>query len=257
VADPSGTTQRFAGRRAFVSGAGSGIGAAVAIALGRAGAVVALADRDSDAIGRTAAALAADGAAALPVLVDVAEPAAVDDAFDAVLEEFDGVLHLAVNSAGVGGPPGLLTDCSVKDWQRVLDINVSGVFHCLRREIPPMVAAGGGSIVNISSLAGERGCAGMAPYTAAKHAVAGLTRTAALEFAAAGVRINAVAPGPVDTPLLAELADDARAAWGAAHPLGRIATTADVTAMCLFLLSDRAAMITGGHHRVDGGLSLV
>jgi NAD(P)-dependent dehydrogenase (short-subunit alcohol dehydrogenase family) len=120
-----------------------------------------------------------------------------------------------------------------------------------------MVAAGGGSIVNLSSLAGERGCAGMAPYTAAKHAVAGLTRTAALEFAGAGVRINAVAPGPVDTPLLAELPDDARAAWGAAHPLRRIASTADVTAMCLFLLSDRAAMITGGHHCVDGGLSLV
>ncbi len=247
----------FAGRRAFVSGAGSGIGAAVAIALGRAGAVVALADRDLDAVGRTAAAMAADGGTALPVLVDVAEPTAVDDAFDAVLEEFGGVLHLAVNSAGIGGPPGLLTDCSVKDWQRVLDINVSGVFHCLRREIPPMIAAGGGSIVNISSLAGERGCAGMAPYTAAKHAVAGLTRTAALEFAGAGVRINAIAPGPVDTPLLAELTDDARDAWGAAHPLGRIATTEDVTAMCLFLLSDRAAMITGGHHRVDGGLSLV
>jgi NAD(P)-dependent dehydrogenase (short-subunit alcohol dehydrogenase family) len=245
----------FAGRFAFVSGAGSGIGAAVAIALGRAGAAVALADRDLDAIGRTARVLLNAGGRVLPVLVDVAEPGAVDDAFDTVLEEF-GSLHLAVNSAGVGGPPGLLTDCSVKDWQRILDINVSGVFHCLRREIPPMVAAGGGSIVNISSLAGERGCVGMAPYTAAKHAVAGLTRTAALEFAAAAVRVNAVAPGPVDTPLLSELTDDARASWGAAHPLGRIATTDDVTAMCLFLLSDRAAMITGGHHVVDGGLSL-
>jgi NAD(P)-dependent dehydrogenase (short-subunit alcohol dehydrogenase family) len=188
--------------------------------------------------------------------VDVAEPASVDAAFETVLEEF-GTLHLAVNSAGVGGPPGLLTDCSIKDWQYVLDINVNGVFHCLRREIPPMVAAGGGSIVNVSSLAGERGCAGMAPYTAAKHAVVGLTRTAALEFASSGVRVNAVAPGPVDTPLLAELPADARAGWGAMHPLGRIAHTDDVTAMCLFLLSDRAAMITGGHHRVDGGLSLV
>lgn len=246
----------FAGKFAFVSGAGSGIGAAVAIALARAGATVALADRDLDAIGRTASTVQAGSGTALPVLVDVAEPASVDAAFETVLEEF-GTLHLAVNSAGVGGPPGLLTDCSIKDWQYVLDINVNGVFHCLRREIPPMVAAGGGSIVNVSSLAGERGCAGMAPYTAAKHAVVGLTRTAALEFASSGVRVNAVAPGPVDTPLLAELPADARAGWGAMHPLGRIAHTDDVTAMCLFLLSDRAAMITGGHHRVDGGLSLV
>jgi NAD(P)-dependent dehydrogenase (short-subunit alcohol dehydrogenase family) len=150
----------------------------------------------------------------------------------------------------------LLTDCDTKSWQRVIDVNLTGVFHCLRREIPAIVAAGGGAIVNVSSLAGERGCAGMAPYTAAKHGVAGLTRTAALEYASAGVRINAVAPGPVDTPLLSALDDVTRRQWAAEHPLGRIATTADVTAMCLFLLSDRAAMIIGGHHRVDGGLAL-
>jgi NAD(P)-dependent dehydrogenase (short-subunit alcohol dehydrogenase family) len=246
----------FAGRYAFVSGAGSGIGAAVAVALARAGADVALADRDLDAVGATAAAVAKCGRVALPLLVDVAEPASVDEAMQTVLDEF-GALHLAVNSAGVGGPPGLLTDCSIKDWQRIIDINLSGVFHCMRREIPPMISAGGGSIVNVSSLAGERGCAGMAPYTAAKHAVAGLTRTAALEYASVGVRINAIAPGPVDTPLLADLPAADRAAWAAAHPLRRIAHTDDVTAMCLFLLSDRAAMITGGHHRVDGGLSLV
>lgn len=246
----------FAGRYAFVSGAGSGIGATVAIALAVHGATVALGDVDLDAIARTATAIGELGGTALPLLVDVAEPAAVDDAFETLLEEF-GALHLAVNSAGVGGPPGYLTDCDNKSWQRVIDINLNGVFHCLRREIPAIIAAGGGSIVNVSSLAGERGCAGMAPYTAAKHAVAGLTRTAALEYAAAGVRVNAVAPGPVDTPLLADLDEETRRSWEAGHPLGRMATAADVSAMCLFLLSDRAAMISGGHHLVDGGLGLL
>jgi len=246
----------FADRFAFISGAGSGIGAAVAVELAAAGASVALADVDSDAIAATAITVRDAGGTALTVTVDVAEPAAVDQAFETVLGEF-GTLHLAVNSAGIGGPPGFLADCDVKDWQRIFDVNVSGVFHCLRREIPAMVSGGGGSIVNISSLAGERGCAGMAAYTAAKHAVAGLTRSAALEYASARVRINAVAPGPVDTPLLAALDESTRASWSAAHPLGRMATASDVAAMCLFLLSDRAALISGGHHLVDGGLSLL
>jgi NAD(P)-dependent dehydrogenase (short-subunit alcohol dehydrogenase family) len=248
--------EEFAGRFAFVSGAGSGIGAAVAVALAERGAVVALGDVDLDAILVTATTIRERGGNVLPVLVDVAEPAAVDEAFATVLEEF-GALHLAVNSAGVGSYSGTLVECDNKNWQRVLDINLSGVFHCLRREIPAIVAAGGGAIVNVSSLAGERGCAGMGPYVAAKHGVAGLTRTAALEYAGAGVRVNAVAPGPVETPMLAALDDDTRRDWAAAHPLGRIATSADVAAMCLFLLSERASMISGGHHLVDGGLSLL
>lgn len=248
-------TAEFAGRFAFVSGAGSGIGAAIAVALADRGATVALGDIDIYGISEVAAVIGERGGTTIPLIFDVAEPAAVDAAFESLLSEF-GALHLAVNSAGVGGPSGYLTDCDIKSWQRVLDVNLTGVFHCLRREIPAMLASGGGAIVNVSSLAGERGCAGMAPYTAAKHGVAGLTRTAALEYASAGVRINAVAPGPVDTPLLAALDDATRQQWAAEHPLGRMATTADVTAMCLFLLSDRAAMILGGHHRVDGGLAL-
>jgi NAD(P)-dependent dehydrogenase (short-subunit alcohol dehydrogenase family) len=252
AAAPAG---EFAGRIAFVTGAGSGIGAALAVALAEAGAALALVDLEPGGLAATAERVRAVGGRALPLVVDVAEPSRVADAMDATLEEF-GALHLAVNSAGVGGPPVLLGDYEIKDWQRILDVNLTGVFNCLRREIPPMAAAGGGSIVNISSLAGTRGCPMMSAYVAAKHGVAGLTKTAALEYAAAGIRVNAVAPGPVDTPLLADMDAATRRAWESGHPLGRMARTADVSAACLFLLSDRAAMISGVHHEVDGGLGI-
>ncbi|HEY3603998.1 MAG TPA: SDR family NAD(P)-dependent oxidoreductase [Sporichthyaceae bacterium] len=245
----------FEGRTAFVTGAGSGIGAAIALALAEAGAAVALVDLDPDSVAATAARIHDLGGQALPLTADVAEPSRVADAVDATLAEF-GALHLAVNSAGVGGPPVLIGDYDIKDWQRILDVNLTGVFNCLRFQIPAMLAAGGGSIVNISSLAGSRGCPMMGAYVAAKHGVLGLTKTAALEYGAAGIRVNAVAPGPVDTPLLADMDPATRLAWESGHPLGRMAGTADVTAACLFLLSDRASMITGVHHKVDGGLDL-
>jgi NAD(P)-dependent dehydrogenase (short-subunit alcohol dehydrogenase family) len=245
----------FAGRTAFITGAGSGIGAAIAVALARAGAAVALADLDPAGLEAVAESIRAAGGRVLPLVVDVAEPSRVADAMDATLEEF-GRLHLAVNSAGIGGPPVLIGDYEIKDWQRILDVNLTGVFNCLRREIPAMVAGGGGSIVNISSLAGTRGCPMMSAYVAAKHGVAGLTKTAALEYGAAGIRVNAVAPGPVDTPLLAGMDADTRLAWESGHPLGRMASIDDVVAACLFLLSDRSSMINGVHHGVDGGLGI-
>jgi NAD(P)-dependent dehydrogenase (short-subunit alcohol dehydrogenase family) len=245
----------FSDRTAFVTGAGSGIGAAIALALAEAGAAVALADLDPSGLDATAERIRAIGGRALTLIVDVAEPSRVADAVDATLAEFDA-LHLAVNSAGVGGPPVLLGDYDIKDWQRILDVNLTGVFNCLRFQIPAMVAAGGGSIVTISSLAGSRGCPMMSAYVAAKHGVVGLTKTAALEYAAAGIRVNAVAPGPVDTPLLADMDPATRVAWESGHPLGRMAGTADVTNACMFLLSDRASMISGVHHEVDGGLGI-
>jgi NAD(P)-dependent dehydrogenase (short-subunit alcohol dehydrogenase family) len=246
----------FDGRAAFVTGAGSGIGASIAARLAAEGARVAVADIDIDAATATADAIVRAGGQALALRVDVAEPASVDEAVDAALAAF-GALHLAVNSAGVGGSGTLVADCEIKEWHHVLDVDLNGVFYCLRRQIPAMIAAGGGSIVNISSLAGERACARMGPYVAAKHALLGLTRTAALEYGPRGIRVNAVAPGPVETPLLSCLDETTRAAWAAAHPLGRLGTTNDVSAVCAFLLSDRASMISGAHYVVDGGLSLL
>lgn len=243
----------FEGRVAFVTGAGSGIGAAVAQALAARGAAVAVVDLDFAAAEATARSI---GGRALALQANVAEPAHVDAAVSATVAEF-GTLHLAVNSAGVGGCGNLVADIDDKVWQHVLDVNLSGVFFCLRRQIPELLAAGGGSIVNVSSLGGWRACPGMGAYVAAKHAVLGLTRTAAMEYAGRGVRVNAIAPGPVDTPMMAGLDEPTRAVWAQAHPLGRMATTADVTAACLFLLSERAAFLSGVHHPVDGGLSLL
>jgi NAD(P)-dependent dehydrogenase (short-subunit alcohol dehydrogenase family) len=246
----------FDGRAAFVTGGGSGIGAAVAARLAAQGARVAVTDLDLDAAAAVADAIVAAGGLALALRATVVEPSSVDDAVDAAREEF-GALHLAVNSAGVGGSGALVADCEIKEWHHVLDVDLNGVFYCMRRLIPAMIAAGGGSIVNISSLAGERACARMGPYVAAKHALLGLTRTAALEYGPAGVRINAVAPGPVQTPLLEWLDDATRQAWAAAHPLGRLGAVGDVAAVSAFLLSDRAAMVSGAHYVVDGGLSLL
>ena len=246
----------FDGRCAFVTGGGSGIGAAVATRLAADGARVAVTDIDLDAAIATAEAIVRAGGRALALRINVAEPSSVDDAIDAALEEF-GALHLAVNSAGVGGSGTLIADCDIKEWHYVLDVDLNGVFYCMRRQIPALVAAGGGSIVNISSLAGERACPLMGPYVAAKHALLGITRTAALEYGYAGVRVNAVAPGPVDTPLLAGLDDATRAVWAAAHPLGRLGRAADVAAASVFLLSDRASMMSGVHWSVDGGLGLL
>ena len=246
----------FATRSAFVTGGGSGIGAAVAERLAAAGATVAVADIDLGSALATVGRIRAAGGEALALRVDVAEPDSVDEAFDAALAAFGGLNH-AVNSAGIGASPRLIADVSVKEWRDVMDVDLNGVFYCMRREIPPLVAAGGGSIVNISSLAGERACPLMGPYIAAKHGLLGLTRTAALEYGHAGVRVNAVAPGPVDTPLLAGLDDATRAVWAAAHPLGRMGRAADVAAVTVFLLSDRASMLSGVHHAVDGGLGLL
>lgn len=250
TADSAG---EFAGRVAFVTGAGSGIGAAVATALGAQGAAVAVVDTDLDAAREVAAQI---GPLARPLRANVTEPAEVDAAVSAVVAEFGG-LHLAVNSAGVGGCGNLVADIEDKAWQQVIDVNLSGTFFCLRRQIPELVAAGGGSIVNVSSLGGWRACPRMGAYVAAKHAVLGLTRTAAQEYGSLRVRVNAIAPGPVDTPMLAGLDEPTRAVWNEAHPLGRMASPADVTAACLFLLSDRASFLSGVHHAVDGGLSLL
>ncbi|MGQ0467390.1 MAG: SDR family NAD(P)-dependent oxidoreductase [Sporichthyaceae bacterium] len=243
----------FAGRVALVTGGGSGIGAAVAQALAERGAAVGVVDLDLAAAQAVAARI---GPLARPLRANVTEPAEVEAAVSAVVAEFGG-LHLALNSAGVGGCGNLVADIDDKAWQQVIDVNLTGTFFCLRRQIPEIVAAGGGSIVNVTSLGGWRACPRMGAYVAAKHAVLGLTRTAALEYAGLRVRINAIAPGPVDTPMLAGLDEPTRAHWNEAHPLGRMAAPADVVSAALFLLSDRAAFLTGVHHPIDGGLGLL
>lgn len=245
--------RRFSDKIALVTGAGSGIGAAVARQLVAGGARVAVADIDDAAAGTLADGL---GEAARAFSVDVADPDAVARLVDDVVSSF-GDLHLAVNNAGIGGAGGPVAVYGIAGWRRVIDINLNGVFYAMHAQIPAILASGGGAIVNMASILGLNGFAGSAAYVAAKHGVIGLTKTAAVEYSAAGVRVNAVCPGFIDTPLIAHVDAPARRALVARHPIGRLGTSDEVAALTCFLLSDEAGFVTGSAHLVDGGYSAV
>lgn len=243
----------FRGRTAIVTGAASGIGREIALELGRSGARVIVSDLQDGACHAVVQQIEAAGGIARAFAADVADETAMK-ALVACAEAEGGGLHMAVNNAGIGGPSLPTGEYPADDWRRVIDINLNGVFYGMRWQIPAMERAGGGSIVNMSSILGSVGFANAAPYVAAKHALLGLTRTAAMEYAARGVRVNAVGPAFIDTPLLsANLSPEALAGLAALHPMGRIGTPAEVSALTCFLLSDRASFVTGSYHLVDGG----
>lgn len=242
----------FQGKAAIVTGAGSGIGAAVALGLARQGAHVVATDVDEAAAQRVVEAIEEAGGQAAAMKHDVASPEAAEEAVRLAEERF-GALHLAVNNAGIGGDLNRVADYDIDAWRRVIDINLNGVFYGMKYQIPAIERAGGGAIVNMASILGSVGTANSAAYVAAKHGVLGLTKSAALEYAASGIRINSVGPGYIDTPLLKALDDDTRAALIGMHPVGRLGTSEEVAELTLFLLSERASFITGSYHLVDGG----
>lgn len=242
----------LAGKVAIVTGAASGIGAAVARRLGSEGARVVVGDLNEEAAGKVAAEIEAGGGAARPVRQDVGDPASVERSVAFAVETFGG-LHLAVNNAGIGGGNSPVADYSLDDWNTVIAVNLSGVFHGLKYQIPALLRSGGGSIVNMTSILGSVGARKVAGYVAAKHAVIGLTKTAALDYAAHGIRVNSVGPGYIDTPLLESLDRDDYDGLVDLHPLGRLGRVEEVAELTMFLLSDRASFITGSYHLVDGG----
>jgi NAD(P)-dependent dehydrogenase (short-subunit alcohol dehydrogenase family) len=243
------TDQDFSGKVALVTGGGSGIGEACAITLAARGAKVLVADVNTEAAERVAGVI---GEAALAHTVDVSDAEACAAMVAAAVDAFGG-LHVAVNNAGIGGEQNPIGSYSVEGWRKVLSINLDGVFYCMRAEIPAMIAAGGGSIVNMSSILGSVGFASAGAYVSAKHGVVGLTRAAAIDHAMDGVRVNAVGPGFIDTPLLAAAPQEVIAGVAALHPLGRLGTSQEVAELVAFLASDRASNTTGAYMTTDGG----
>ena len=244
----------WAGRSVLVTGGGSGIGAACGMALGKAGAMVLVADLAAEAAEAVTERIRATGGTAVAVAGNVRSAADAEAMVALAVERF-GRLDAAVNNAGVAMDPRATADVPEDDWLRIVDVNLNGVFRCMAAEIRAMLPNRRGSIVNIASVLGTVGAAGLAPYVASKHGVIGLTRAAALDYARKGLRINAVCPGYIDTPMVhAEEGWPEREAYLARlHPMARLGTDAEVVELILFLLSDRAGFMTGGVHTVDGG----
>ncbi|MCA9970231.1 MAG: SDR family oxidoreductase, partial [Anaerolineales bacterium] len=182
------------------------------------------------------------------------QPAACAEIVARAVGEY-GRLDYACNNAGIGGEQNPTADYSVEGWQQILAVNLSSVFYCLKYQIPAMLDSGGGSIVNMASILGRVGFAGAAGYVAAKHGVLGLTKNAALEYAQHGIRVNAVGPAFISTPLIQELENvpEAKQALVALHPMGRLGRAEEVAELVWWLSSDRASFVTGAYYPVDGG----
>jgi NAD(P)-dependent dehydrogenase (short-subunit alcohol dehydrogenase family) len=238
---------------AIITGASRGIGAVSARAFAAAGAAVVLAARDAAALRALADQITAAGGQALAVPTDVSEPGEVERMVAETLRAF-GKLDCAFNNAAGGrAMPAPLASLAVEDFDSVVRVSLRGVFLCMKYEIPALIASGGGAIVNMSSTAGLRGVRGIAAYVASKHGVIGLTKTAALDYAPQGIRVNAVAPGPIKTVRIPPLTDEQHAMIARAVPLGRSGEPEEVAATAIWLCSNQASYITGATFPIDGG----
>jgi NAD(P)-dependent dehydrogenase (short-subunit alcohol dehydrogenase family) len=242
---------RLEGKVALVTGGASGIGEAVARRLATGGAAVVVMDRDGEAAARVAGGLDR----AVPYAGDVTDPAASEAAVELAVSEFGG-LHIGANVAGIAGSIVPTHDYAVEDWRAVMSVNLDGVFYSLRAELRHMVAAHGGSIVNMASMFSVVARDSMPAYVAAKHGVLGVTRAAALDVATTGVRVNCVGPAVIKTPLLAANEDEAGvAALAALNPSNRLGEPVEVANLVAWLASDEASFVNGAFYAVDGGFT--
>ncbi len=238
---------------AVVTGAGSGIGKAISLLYAEEGAKVVVSDISEKGGNETVSEIKNAGGDAIFVRADTSKPDDSKSLVELAVKEFKA-LHIAVNNAGIGGPLSPVAEYPIDGWDKVISINLSGVFYGMRFQIPAIIKSGGGSIVNMASILGKVGTKGSAAYVAAKHGVIGLTEAAALEYADQKIRINSIGPGYILTPLLTNsLSDEAMKGLVGLHPMGRLGAVEEVAELALWLNSDKASFVTGSYYNVDGG----
>lgn len=236
----------------IITGAASGIGKATAELFAKQGAQVVLSDIQEEAGKATTESIIAAGGKAIFFKTDVSKPEEMEALVNFAIKTY-GKLDVAVNNAGIGGELNLIADMSLEGWQKVIGINLNSLFYGMKYQIKAMLKNGSGSIVNISSILGSVGFAGSAGYTAAKHGVVGLTQAAALEYSAQGIRVNAVGPGFIETPLLDALDAEMKKQLVSLHPIGRLGKSEEVAELIYWLSSDKSSFVTGSYYPIDGG----
>jgi NAD(P)-dependent dehydrogenase (short-subunit alcohol dehydrogenase family) len=244
----------FDNKTVLVTGAASGIGRSCAQLFAADGARVVVSDVDVKGGEETVQMIEDANGEALFFQADVSSPEDCQKMVSRVVEAY-GRLDVAVNNAGIGGEANLIADYTIEGWQKLIGINLSGVFYCMKYEIPAMLKVGGGAIVNMASILGQVGFATAPAYVSSKHGVVGLTEVAAIEYGQQGIRVNAVGPGFIRTPMISALEEDKQTyeQLVSLHPIGRLGEPEEVANLVVWLCSDKASFITGAYYPVDGG----
>ncbi|PRX47977.1 SDR family NAD(P)-dependent oxidoreductase [Salegentibacter salegens] len=240
------------GKVALITGAASGIGESTALLFAKEGARVFLTDIDVEKGEKLVKKITEDGGEAVFFKADISKAKDSENSVAEVVKKF-GKLDIAVNNAGVGGPQHPVGEYPVEGWDKVIAINLSGVFYGMRYQIPAMLKNGNGSIINVASILGSVGFANSAAYVAAKHGVVGLTKSAALEYSAKGIRVNSVGPAFINTPMLKDLDKDLLSQLVNVHPIGRLGEADEVAQLFLWLAGEKSSFATGAYYPIDGG----
>lgn len=246
--------KQFEGKVAIVTGAASGIGQKSAQFFARDGAKVIVSDVDEQGGSETVNLIEDAGGEAMFVRTDVSDHRDCKKMVEKSVEKY-GRLDYACNNAGIGGEQNPTAEYSIEGWQQLIGVNLSGVFYCMKYEIPEMLKAGGGAIVNVASILARVAFSGAPAYVSAKHGVVGLTQNTAIEYGEKGIRVNAVGPGFIKTPMISDLEEDPETYQQlvSMHPIGRLGEPEEVAELIIWLCSDKASFITGGYYPVDGG----